>query len=143
MLQVHKQTLAICCSDRTCTSNSQLLLSRQGGGAEIGLQYFKCSMGLKQTHCITTGLLAACHAAEHSFLSSEGNGSSYSSSSQTVVKGMEQGLYLCTSCPFTIGMHHLLWVCFMYYLLWVCLCAYSLRCIEDDPEAKMYKLPLT
>jgi len=57
---------------------------------------------LKQTHCLTTGLLAACHAADYNSLSSEGNGSSYSSSSQTVVKGVEQGLYLCTSCPFTI-----------------------------------------
>jgi len=76
-------------------------------------------MGLKQTHCLTTGLLAACLAADYSSLSSERNDSSYSSSSHTVVKRVEQGLYLCRSGPFAIGvpsMHHLLWVCFMYYL---------------------------
>ena len=104
---------AICCGDGTCTSNSQLLLYTLGGWGWNGLQYNILQFGgIEANALFKTGLLAlaAYLAADYSSLSSEGNGSSYSSSSHTVVKGVEQGLYLCRLGPFAIGvpsMHHL------------------------------------
>ena len=68
-------------------------------------------------------LLAAYLAADYSSLSSERKGQFLLLELRTAVKGVEQGLYLCRSGSFAIGVpstHHLLWVCFMYYLLPVC-----------------------
>ena len=85
---------------------------------------FYSSMGLKQTHCLTTGLLVSCCRSQFSlqwrkwqFLLLELTNCSEGGGTEFVLMYIMPLYY--RNAPFTMGL-------FIYYLFWDVLCAYSL-----------------